>query len=466
MSDRIRMRDPARMLDERVAVYFGAVVQGAVGVIFAAYTSIFIAPYHYDLTLPQYGTLFIGQVVAAVLAAIFVIMGRRLRAKRTVQIGLSCSLVGIAMLVATEWAKRLPASYPLLLSSAIFVGAGLGLTFPNLRCHGVCLKPLQTRRQILLVNALLVVGMAGAAGYALATWGTSVWWSLPILLGVSLIAEMLLSRSLRAPPDGAPTPPPGRKIPARFRIYPALALLYGICAVALITAPSYLTGSDGHSQLPFLALAEVAFWPALVAGSRVVFAIIDGMASRQYAASIGFFMIAALLLVLSAVVTSYDVMHVALYLLVAIGCAALLPIDTRPGHEHLAIFPLSVAAGLTALFPAGVGLSRSGLDRMTAVGVSSFKVFISIAVLGAVACILLLPIILSWQTMAYFDRPAARSARPPGTGHPGDAGTPGALSAPAPRPPSDYRRDGGGREPGGATALPPRSQAGPRRHSR
>jgi hypothetical protein len=467
LSDRIRMGDRTRMLDEHFAVYFGALVQGATAVIFAVYTSIFIAPYHYDLTLPQYGTLFIGQVIAAVLAAIFVIMGSRLRAKRTVRIGLSCSLVGIAMLVATEWAKRLPASYPLLLSSAIFVGAGLGLTFPNLRCHGVCLKPLQTRRQILLMNALLVGGMAGAAGYALGTWGTSAWWSLPILLGVSLIAEMLLTRSLRAPPDGAATPPPGRKIPARFRIYPALALLYGICAVALISAPSYLTGRDGHSQLPFLALAEVALWPALVAGSRVVFAIIDGMASRQYAASIGFFMIAVLLLVLSVAVTSYYVMHVALYLLVAIGCAALLPIDTRPGYEHLAVFPLAVAAGLISLFPAGVGLSRSGLERMTDGGVSSFKVFISIAVLGAVACILLLPIILSWQTMAYFDRPAARTAGPPGTGPPGGAGLPGTLSAPAPRRPHDDRHDGGGdRQPGGATALPPRWQSGPRRHSR
>jgi hypothetical protein len=466
LSDRITVRDRTRMLDERIAVYFGAVVQGAVAVIFAVYTSIFIASYHYDLTLPQYGTLFIGQVIAAVLAAIFVIMGSRLRAKRTVRIGLSCSLAGIAMLVATEWAKRLPASYPLLLCSAIFVGAGLGLTLPNLRCHAVCLKPVQTRRQILLMNALLAGGMAGAAGYALATWGTSAWWSLPILLGVSLIAEILLSRSLRAPPDGAPTCPPGRKIPARFRIYPALALLYGICAVALITAPSYLTGRDGHSQLPFLALAEVAFWPALVAGSRVVFAIIDGMASRQYAASIGFFMIAVLLLVLSISVTSYDVMHVALYLLVAIGCAALLPIDTRPGYEHLAIFPLAVAAGLTALFPAGVGLSRSGLNVMIDIGMSTFKAFISIAVLGAVACILLLPIIMSWQTMSYFDRPAARTTGPPGTGHPGGAGLPGTLSAPAPRRPRDDHDGGGGREPGGATALPPRSQTGPRRHGR
>jgi len=449
---------------ERTTVYFAAVVQGAVAVIFAAYTPLFIATYHYDLTLPQYGTLFIGQVIAAILATMFVMMGRRLRGNLTYRAGLGCSLVGIAMLVGTEWMKRLAVSYPLLLCAAVLVGAGFGLTFPYLRCQVVCFKPLYSRRQIMLVNAFLAGGMAATAVYGLATWGTSAWWSLPVLLGVLLIAEMPLSRCLRTPPDGAPVPRPGEKIPTKFRVYPALAFLYGICAIGLITAPQYLTGRDAHFQLNLLVLAEVAFWPALIAGSRVVFGIIDGMESRQYVASIGFFMIAVALLVLSMAVASYDVMHVALYLLVAIGCAALLPIDTRPGQENIAIFPLAVTGGLTALFPAGVGLSRSSFDRMTDFGISSFTLFISVAVLGAVACILLLPIIMSWQTMAYFDRPTGRTAALPGTGHSGGTGVPGALSAPPPRSPPDSPEDsGGGREPGGATALPPRSQAGPRR---
>src|SRR5262249_28661294 len=191
--------------------------------------------------------------------------------------------------------------------------------------------------------------------------------------------------------------------------------------------------------------------------------IIDNMQSRQNACSIGCFMVAILLLVLSAVVTSYNIMHVALYLLVAIGCAALLPIDTRPGQEHVAMFPLAVAAGLMALFPAGVGLSRSSLDSATNIsGLTTFEIFIGLAVLGAVACILLLPIIMNWQTMGYFERPAGRTAALPGTGHSGGLGIPGALSAPPPRRPQESPEDGGGRrERGGATALPPRSQAGP-----
>ena len=114
------------------------------------------------------------------------------------------------------------------------------------------------------MNALLAAGMAASPLYAFATFGTSAWWSLPLLLAVLLIAQMLLSRSLRAPPDGAPPRRAERRVPARFHAYPGLALLYGVCAVALITAPRYLTGMvPSASHLHLLVFMEAAFWAAL-----------------------------------------------------------------------------------------------------------------------------------------------------------------------------------------------------------
>jgi MFS family permease len=454
----------ATILNDRAAIYSGVIIQGAVAVIFSAYTGVFVARYHYDLTLPQYGALFIPQVVAAVVAALFASdIGCWLRAEKAYLGGLGCSLVGMALLVATEWVARLAFSYPLLLAATAFVGVGFGLSFPFVRCYAVSLKPLRARRQILLVNCLVAAGMVTAPVYALATSSTLIWWSLPLVLGVLLIAEMLLSRSLHAPLDGPPAQRANRRVPVRFRFYPGLALLYGLCAVACLTAPHYLTGPVPSARhLHLLVLTEVAFWAALVQGSRVVFAIIDGMKSRQHVASIGVFMVGIAILVLSVTVSRYDLMHIGLYLLAGIGCAALLPIDTRPGHEHLAGFPLAVTAGLLALFPAGLGLSRFGYNIVARTGISSLELFLSVASLGAAACILLLPIILSWRTLAYFDEPASRHALPPSAGHSGAAAMSGLLAAPPPRRPCDRPEDDSrGREPGGATALP----QGPQRHS-
>jgi hypothetical protein len=459
LSDRIRM-------DERITIYSGPFVQGATAVIFAACTRRFFAPYHYDLTLPQYGFLLLPLIIAAIVVTLSgASLGRRCSAVRGYATGLSCSLVGMALLIATEWAQRLPVTYPLLLGSSAFVGAGLGLSFPYLRCYAISLKPLRARRQILLVNMLLAAGMAATPLYAMATFGTSAWWSPPVLLAVLLIAEMLLSRSLRAPLDGAPPRRTERPVPPRFHAYPGLALLYGVCAVGCITAPRYLTGMvPTASHLPLLVIAEAAYWSTLVQGCRVVFAIIDGMRSRQQVANIGVFMVAVILLAVSFALSRYDLMHVGIYLLAGVGCAALLPIDTRPGNEYVAVFPLAVTVGVYALFPAGLGLSRFGYDIVTRAGVSSLGLFLGLALVGAAACIVLLPIIKSWPTMGYFDKPAARRAGPPGPWHSGGSGMPGALSAPAPRRPSDHPQDrGGAAEPGGATALPPDSQGGSRR---
>jgi hypothetical protein len=452
----------ATILSDRTAIYSGAVVQGAVAVIFLAFTGVFINRYH--LTLPQYGILFIPEFLTIVVTALFsASLTCRIPVLRAYRTGLAVSLAGMAALVATEWEQRLPVAYPLLLVAAVLVGVGFGLTYPHVRCYGICLKPLRGRRQAILINILLAAGMAAAPGYALATRGTSAWWSLPVLLGFLLIAEMLLSRSLRAPPDGAPMRLAERPAPTRyFRAYPALALLYGICAIICLTAYLHPPGSAPHVHLNILILAEVGFWAALINAARIAFAIIDGMSARRHAASMGVFTIAIVVLILSAIFTRFDVMHIALYLLAGISCAALLPIDTRPGNEHISLFPHAVAGGIMVLFPVGLGLSRYLYEIFAAIGVSPFAVFIGLAVIGVSVCILLFPIMLSWSTMGYFDQPAWRNADLSAIGRDGDVAALGPLAAPRPRRPCDRGEDDSGRPvQHGATAQ----QRGPQRGS-
>jgi hypothetical protein len=454
LSDRIKVPD------DRTMIYIGAFVLGAVAGVFVGFSDVFISRYH--LTLAQYGLLFIPEIIAVVGATQFAApLACQCLGERAYATGLSSGLVGMALLIATEWAPTLAVSYPLLLVSSAVVGAGLGLSFPFIRCYAVGLRPLRSRRQILLVNSLLASGLAASPVYAIATFGTSAWWSLPVLLAVLLIAGMMFSRTLPFPADGRPTRSADRPVPARFHAYPGLALLYGVCAIVCISGSQSIPASASPGRLPLLVLAEVAFWGPLVLACRVVFALIDGMGSRQQTASLGVFMVGIVLLALSAFLTRYDLMHAGIYLLAVIGCAALLPIDTRPGNEYVAVYPFTVTVGLVVLFPIVLGFSRLIYARFAAMGVSPSAIFIGAAALGAVACILLLPTILSWRTMGYFDRPIARSAGPPG------ADLPGGLSPPSPRSPSDQPEDArGGREPGGATALPSRPQAGTRREGR
>jgi hypothetical protein len=159
------------------------------------------------------------------------------------------------------------------------------------------------------------------------------------------------------------------------------------------------------------------------------------------------------------------VMHIGIYLLAGIACAALLPINTRPDSAFIAMYPLAATAGVVAMFPIGLGLTRFVYDLAHRGGVTDLEVFIGVAVLGALACAALLPIIRNWPTLAYFDRPEARWAGPPGQLAVSPA-APGMLMPPAPRPPSDRPQAGRRARPAGATALPPHPERGSRRRGR
>jgi hypothetical protein len=406
----VHSRLMTRIRGDRTAIYSTAVIQGATLVTFAAYTGVLIDKDGYDLSVAQYGYLFIPQALAVIAATlVLAIIGSRFHTGRVYLAGLGFSLAGMALLVETAWAETLPVSYPLLLASTACVGAGFGLSFAALHSYAVGLNPLRARRQILLINAFLAGGMVAAPVYARILVGTTVWLSLPVLLGVLLVVEMLRSPSLRMPPEGAATLPAHRNVPAKFRLYPGLALLYAICAVICVTVPHLRIGSVSHLHLTFASTVEAAFWAALVVGGRVMFAIIDGMKAWR-AASIAPFIIVSVAIAIGILASRYDVAETGIYLLAAIACAALLPINARPDAEHIEILPLAVTGGIVALFPIGLGLSRFGYDAVARGGVTPMEVFMVLAVIGAASCIALWPIVQSWPPMAYFDRHNARES--------------------------------------------------------
>jgi len=439
---------------DRAAIYAGAIIEGAILAMFAAYTGTLINRYNYALNRAQFGFLFVPLLVTAVLVTLFSgEVGCRICLRRAHLAGILCSLVAMGLLIATEWAQRLPVSYPLLLASSAFVGAGFGLTAPILRSLAVSSRLLETRQQILLLNGSLAAGMALAPAYALITAGSGVWWSLPVILAVLLVAGLFRCRSLREPSEGAPAPA-GRRAPAGLHLYPWLVMVYGVCAVICITSAHHLTSSPTHIPLTVMALMEAAFWAPLVAGSRVLFAVIDGMKARQYLASLVTFLAPAVVFLCGLIVGDYRVMHIGIYLLAGIACAALLPINTRPDSAFIAMYPLAATAGVVAMFPIGLGLTRFVYDLAHRGGVTDLEVFTGVAVLGALACVALLPIIRSWPTLAYFDQPGSRWTSPPGRLAVSPA-APSLLMPPPPRPPSERPQQGHpGTRRSGATALP------------
>src|SRR5215472_6677330 len=219
---------------ERTVVNAAGLVQGIVLVTFPAASTIFTSKSEYGLSSSQYGNMFLPQVALAIAASLAGAgLARRITAKRVYLLGLACSTASMVLLLASTPVKTNQAgAYPLLLVATALLGAGFGLTVPVLNTYTSVFNPDSIDRSVLTLNALLGLGTALAPVLVAIFVGLGFWWGLPILSTVLLVALLLVSvrlplRAGARASGAAHGPRPG--IPARFWLYAAFAVCYGIC---------------------------------------------------------------------------------------------------------------------------------------------------------------------------------------------------------------------------------------------
>ena len=124
-------------------------------------------------------------------------------------------------------------------------------------------NPDSVDRSVLTLNALLGLGTALAPVLVAIFVGLGFWWGLPILSTVLLAGLLLVS--LRLPlraeaRDEGPARPGRRGLPARFWLYAAFAVAYGICETMNGNWSQLdMTSSLGASATQ-ASLALAAFW--------------------------------------------------------------------------------------------------------------------------------------------------------------------------------------------------------------
>jgi MFS family permease len=97
---------------EANVVYAAGLVQGIVLVTFPAASTIFTDPAQYDLSSTQYGTMFLPQVVTAIIASLLGgRLARRLGSKRVYLAGLLANLASMALLIVSQFVAGDPVAY-------------------------------------------------------------------------------------------------------------------------------------------------------------------------------------------------------------------------------------------------------------------------------------------------------------------------------------------------------------------
>jgi fucose permease len=374
--------------NEIAAVYVAAVIQGLALVTFPAASTVLTSPQHYGLSSTEYGGMFVPQAITAISASLLgAELSRRLGIKRIYLLGLAADLVSMALLFSSQFVisnGRL--AYGMLLLATTSLGIGFGLTVPALNTFTAAFFPQKIDSAVLVLNALLGLGTVLAPVLVAVFIGLGIWWGLPVLAAVLLLALLLFSLSLplQAGTNKMPQQKVTTALPARFWIFAAFALLYGVCETMNGNwASLYMTQRLGASTA-LASLALTIFWGTVTAG-RILFAGIGRWFPEQRTYQALPFVVAVALITVAFIPKSDPLLGILAFGLAGLGCSALLPLTISSGQKELTAIAASVPGGLIAFYQMGYGIAAFGVGPLQQqAGLSLATIFGSAAIVALV----------------------------------------------------------------------------------
>jgi MFS family permease len=371
---------------ESKVVYAAGLAQGIVLVTFPAASTIFTDPDRYDLSNTQYGTLFLPQVITAIVAALLgASLAGRFGTKRVYLVGLAAGLLSMTvLLVSTLFIDDKSVAYPLLLVATASLGIGFGLTVPALNTFAAAFHSEDVNRAILVLNALLGLGTVLAPVFVAIFVGLGFWWGLPLTSTCLLIALIVVSLGL---PLRAEQPRSARSggvsIPPRFWVYAGFAVLYGVCETVNGNWSQLDMTSDVGASTTQAALALTAFWGMVTVG-RILFAAVQRWVPARAAHHALPVLLALAFVLIAKLPNDSPALGIVAFGIAGLGCSALLPLTISFGQEELTAISAAVAGGVIAFYQAGYGIAAFGIGPLLDNGVDLQTVYGIAAVIALV----------------------------------------------------------------------------------
>jgi MFS transporter, FHS family, glucose/mannose:H+ symporter len=350
-------------------VYFAAVVQGLVLVTFPAASSIFTSPDGFGFDSTRYGTMFLPQVVLAVLAsALAPKLARRWSLRRVLLVGFAGGIVAMALLALSRLLLGAPdAAFGVLLVATGALGLGFGATVMALNTYAETFFPHSADRAVLALNALLGLGTALAPVLVAVVVYMGAWWLLPLVVAciLALIFGVALTQPLRSATgiagSSVATPISWRNLPRRFWLYASAVFLYGIVETLNGNwAMLYLSDQRGVSARG-ASLALTAFWVMVTVG-RVLIAVI----SRWVPARWIYVGLATLLVLVFALVSRVqgEAGGIFAFAIAGLACSAFLPLSISFGGNEFPHLSAVMAGELIAFYQLGYGVAAFGIGPL------------------------------------------------------------------------------------------------------
>jgi fucose permease len=228
---------------------------------------------------------------------------------------------------------------------------------------------------VLVLNALLGLGTALAPAFVAVFVGLGFWWGLPVLVAVLLAALLVVCVPL---PLLAVTSRGGARskahIPARFWLFAAFAVLYGICETMNGNWSQLEMTQNLGATATVASIALTVFWGMVTVG-RILFAAIERRFPTARTYRVLPFVLAAAFAAISLVPSDTPGAGVLLFGVAGFGCSALLPLTISFGQEQLMAMSAAVPGGVIAFYQIGYGIAAVGAGRLIDSGVELSTIF-------------------------------------------------------------------------------------------
>jgi fucose permease len=355
--------------NEVVAVYIAALVQGIALVTFPAASVVFTSAGDYGLSNQQYGGMFLPQAITAVASSLLGAgLTRRLGSKRIYLLGLYANLVSMTLLVLSRFVMHEHAlSYAILLAATASLGVGFGFTVPALNTFAAAFFPRKVEKAVLGLNVLLGLGTTLAPVFVLLFVGMGMWWGMPIFVAAAVVLLLIFSMSLPLDTEPPTTDVRGQggeaRLPTRFWIFSAFALLYGICETMNGNWASVYMKTELGATTALASLSLTVFWATITAG-RVLFVALDKWIPERTVFRILPLVVAAAFVGTASVQHAHPLLGILAFVVAGLGCSALLPLIISFGQEEMTTVAASVAGGLICVYQVGYGIAAFGVGPL------------------------------------------------------------------------------------------------------
>jgi hypothetical protein len=407
----------------RTAVYAAAGLEGALVVTFFVAVQLLLNRDYFALSAVQYSAVYVPLFAAAVLAALFAVKGSRAASRgRVFRLGLTLSAVGRAALIPTVLGvvRHAAVFFPVLAIAGALTGAGFALVSLAVTAFELDIDPARPERPELRLTLTLAAGMTAGPLLQIGLVEAGLWWAFPVIATVLAVLLIAVSSQSRLGPDAARNcalRDPAKRVTGRAKAYLLVAFLAAAAVVISVTWSQVGMIGPETGDIGPRVLGLGAFWAALALLARAGFSAIDLRACWRRQASLGLFLLPAVVTVIGLAIGRAQITVVGIFLLAAVACAAFLPPVSQLTQQQLVVLPLATGAGIIGIYPVAIALARPSLGGLLDSGATLPVIF---TVTGAVAIVASLTCVgLIASRRAYPDRGGAS-----GTIQPGTLGTP------------------------------------------